>query len=69
MAKANTCQHIINGVDGDRACTKDATHTIDAGNGREFRCTKHFHTSISRAMKRAKQGSEVNFKFTQLETA
>lgn len=68
-SKGVICSHTIDGVNGPRMCTKDAGYTIDAGNGAEPRCAKHFHVAISRAMKQAAIGDEVRFTFTSLETA
>lgn len=67
MSKSKVvCDHIINGVNGDRPCGKDAGYTADNGNGAMNLCAKHFHVQISRAMKQAAVGDEVAFTFTTL---
>ncbi len=66
VVKTAKCMHIIDGVNGPRDCDKVATHIIDTGNGDEYRCTKHFYTAISRAMKHAKAGDPVRMTFANL---
>ena len=68
MAKASTtqiCDHIINGVNGDRTCGKAATTAMKNSDGESmWVCSKHLHVNISRTLKALASGDDATLTFT-----